>query len=383
MKNSFQKNANRVLHLFTALCVFFSFALWAVRPVSVRADGAYGMTDQEIQYASNLAEKYGTKAFDILTGDTPVNAGGHVAFELAHVLSDMSQSKEYEDYFNEFFGVKWSGSIEGEKVVPRLWRIDDGTNIYNALGDYTVKSSTHCKVKINVYGHSEYNCLLLFTSATTNNNSGIILGDSYDLVNMYPMAAYYIVVGSVYDGLRGGPCYWNEQIGCRWKFQDNGTSSTLTPTKNGLIEYENNDYSCLVTPSGGFFPLRNGCYIGSPYFSAYTVGALNIYEPQKCIDDLISSLVTKYGQEVVDSVYDYDIDFNNIPPTMGGFTFPENLPAVDFHDVDLESATIPQKLIESARFYFNTFDSLADDLGIKPVLIFFLCLALLFAILKI
>ena len=37
---------------------------------------------------------------------------------------------------------------------------------------------------------------------------------------------------------------------------------------------------------------------------------------------------------------------------MDGFTFPENLPAVDFHDVDLESATIPQKLIESARFYF-------------------------------
>lgn len=366
-----------------AVAVAFLCVCWSCRPLRVAADGAYGMTDQEIQYAADLAEKYGTKAFDILTGDTPANAGGHVAFELAHVLSDMSQSQEYEDYFNEFFGVDYSGSIEGDKVVPRLWRIDDGTNIYNALGDYTVHSGTQCKVKINVYGHSEYNCLLLFTSATTNNNTGVILGDSYDLVNMYPMAAYYIVVGSVYDGLRGGPCYWNGQIGCRWTFSENGSRSTLTPTKNGLNEYEDNGYNCLVTPSGGFFPLRNGCYIGSPYFDAYTVGDLNIFEPQTCIDDLISSLVTKYGQETVDSVYDYDIDFNNIPPTMDGFTFPGNLPGVTFPDVEIPETTLPETLWNSLAFYFQTFDQVATETGAKPVLIIFLIIALVCVMLKI
>lgn len=378
MKNSSQKNANRVLHLFTALCVVVSFCFWSCRPLRVAAQS---LSDSEILYASSLVEKYGTKLIDAsTTGGT--NAAIHGLFELAHALNDIAQTPEYEYAFSQALGIgDYSGQVSGSTVYPiKMIVVIDGTPVYS-FGEFHFTNGGQVSLGIRCYSHPEYNWTIFCTSASAY-RGGVEDYDRYWRIYFNRPSSYLITLGSVYDTpqpfasilFSNGSYYpWNYY----WK---RGGIRTFTPTSFTSTYTDDN--------TGQYYTVNNilnhtDFYLGDTVSDIFTSTDSNIYEPQAYIDSVVSRLIAEQGEDVVSTYYDFDIDFNHIPPSMDGFTFPENLPAVDFHDVDVDSATIPQKLIESARFYFNTFDSLADDLGIKPVLIFFLCLALLFAILKI
>lgn len=75
----------------------------------------------------------------------------------------------------------------------------------------------------------------------------------------------------------------------------------------------------------------------------------------------------------------------DLPDTgeLDSLTFPPGLPSASFNDVELPSEPLPAKMLSGASFWFSSFTSMLDALGVKYIVITFLIIALIMAILKI
>lgn len=96
--------------------------------------------------------------------------------------------------------------------------------------------------------------------------------------------------------------------------------------------------------------------------------------------------VSKFGQTAVDNSW---VDLSNefTPPvpmdgSIDDLVLPPGIPSASFNAPEIPSEPLPQKMLEGAGFWFTQFDNLLEGLGIKWIIIIFMCVALLMAILR-
>ena len=361
-----------------AVAVAFLCVFWSCRPLRVAAQS---LSDEQILYAASMGEKYGTKIIDAATtGGT--NAAIHGLFELAHALNDIAQAPDYEYAFSQALGIgDYSGQVSGSTVYPiKMSVLIDGIPVYS-FGEFHFTNGAQCSLGIRCYSHPEYNWTIFCTSASAFRGGVEDYGNYWRIFFNRP-SSYLITLGSVYD---------TPQPFASFLFS-NGSDYPFNYywKSGGIRSFSPNSFTTryIDDSSGQYYKVDNflnnkDFYLGDVFSSIFTSTDSNVYEPQAYIDSVVSRLITDQGEDVVSTYYDFDIDFDHIPPTMDGFTFPGNLPGVTFPDVEIPETTLPETLWNGLAFYFQTFDQVATETGAKPVLIIFLIIALVCVMLKI
>lgn len=149
------------------------------------------------------------------------------------------------------------------------------------------------------------------------------------------------------------------------------TPAIITSTNPKTMPYSgNNVYTWYIT--GGSF-LR----AGSSGYTVNTDGGLD-----DLINEVYNSCVADYGQELVDENWIPIEVPEPVDGSINDLVLPPGIPSASFNAPEIPEKPLPQKMLDGAGFWFTQFNNLLDGLGVKWIVIIFMCVALLMTILK-